>query len=120
MSEVLGPLDYNKLAGAVLRALKDTVIVEAVYGADLTKPQSVAIDVAGFKLVEAYAESTSPTTFRLEFSFDGKHWLTYYESPAPELKYNDVILTAARYMRLSSQPAGAAGDKVTLVLAAKP
>lgn len=91
-----------------------------LYNADETVAQSVTLDIGGYKFVEVYAEATSPTTFTVEFSFDNVHWFTRYQSANAETKYNDVFMTGARYIRLSSAPAGAAGDTVTLVIGAKP
>lgn len=91
-----------------------------LYGADETVAQSIQLDIGGFKTVEILARASAPTTFRVEFSFDGATWFTYYSSPTSETFYNDVIVTSAGYIRLSSDAAGAAGDTVDLIISAKP
>ena len=94
--------------------------VEQQYGLDLTVAQSITLDKGGYRTVEVIGKATAATTFKVEYSFDNTHWYTYYESGVPETNYNDIIETAARYIRLSSSAAGAAGDTVDLVIAAVP
>jgi len=91
-----------------------------LYGADETVAQSISLDVGGFKLVEVYCVADAATTFTVQFSWDNTHWFTYYTSPAAETKYSDVFWTAAQYIKVSSAAAGAAGNKVSLVIGAKP
>jgi len=91
-----------------------------LYGADETADQSIELDTGGYKTVEFQAKATVATTFKVEYSFDGAKWYTYYSSPSPETEYNDVVYTAARYFRLSSTAAGATGDTVDLIIGAKP
>ena len=91
-----------------------------LYEADETSAQSVILDVGGFKLVEVQASADTATTFTVEYSWDNSHWFTYYSSPSAETSYNDVFWTGAQYIRLSSAAAGSSGDKVSLVIGAKP
>jgi len=91
-----------------------------LYSADETVDQTVTLDIGGFKLVEVVCEADAATTFTVEYSFDNSHWFTYYSSASAETSYNDVFWTAAQYIRVRSSAAGASGDKVRLVVGAKP
>ncbi|MEM4667446.1 MAG: hypothetical protein QW498_09115 [Thermofilum sp.] len=96
------------------------VRVAELYDADATVEQSVTLDTGGFKTVGILAVSEAPTIFTVEISFDGVHWFSVYISPAVEHVLMDVMITAARYVRVRSSPVSEQGKKVSIAVGAKP
>jgi len=130
VSDVYGLATENTLSNIksnidiALSSLRDSLLAEEqVYeqliGADETVDQSITLDTKGHDVVSIWAEATTATTFKVEFSNDNTNWVTYYTSSAAETSHKENIQIGFRYVRLSSVAAGASGDTVTLILAAK-
>jgi hypothetical protein len=90
-----------------------------IINADETVAQSITLDTFCRSLVSIFAMADAATTFHLDLSLDNITWFNDVITYSNTTKVNDVIKTAFRYVRLRSDAAGVAGNKVTLVLAAK-
>jgi hypothetical protein len=87
--------------------------------ADLTAPQTITLDTRGRSLVSIYAKADAATTFHVDVSADGTNWFSDVLTYTNATLVNDTIVTGFRYVRLRSDAAGVAGNKVTLALSAK-
>jgi len=88
-------------------------------GLDETVAQSITLDTKGKRLLEVYGKGTAPTTFRLDVSPDNISWVSDYVIYSAVTEAKDTLWNGFRYIRLRSDPAGAAGDTVDLMLSAK-
>jgi len=107
-----------------LSTLRDALLAEEAIqsystGLALTVAQSINLDTKGHKILEVYAKSTVVTTFRLDCSPDNVYWIADYKVYSAVAEVKDTLWNGFRYIRLRSDAAGAAGDTVDLVLAAK-
>lgn len=110
---------YDKYFSAEMETVVG-MLKDDLYDADETVSQTVMLDLAAISrsLVEVFASATIPTTFALEASADGIHWFVAETMPVAMTSWHTGFQNTARYVRLSSAGAGAAGDKVSLVLMA--
>jgi len=107
-----------------LSTLRDALLAEeAVYSQsfnlDETAAQTITLDTKGHKLLEVYCRASTATTFRLDVSNDNVTWITDYTVWSTVTVVKATEWNGFRYTRLKSDAAGAAGDTVDLVLAAK-
>ena len=87
-------------------------------GADETIAQSITLDTGGKILLEVYAKADASTTFHLDVSTDNTNWILDYKTYTGTL-VQDTLWNGFQYVRLRSDAAGVAGNKVTLILSAK-
>jgi len=107
-----------------LSTLRDALLAEeAVYtqafNLDETTAQAITLDTRGHGLLEVYCRASVATTFRLDVSNDNVTWITDYTVWSAVTVVRATEWNGFRYTRLKSDAAGAAGDTVDLVLAAK-
>jgi len=93
---------------------------QQLINADETVAQSITLDTEGCKLLEVYATAAASTTFHLDVSNDNTNWFTDYKTYSAVTSVKDTLWNGFRYVKLRSDAAGSAGNKVTLSLAAKP
>ena len=89
-----------------------------LYFADETAPQSITLDTEGRSTLEAFALADVATDFHLDVSVDNSIWITNFETWLDVIGVKEGYLCAYRFIRLRSKAAGAAGNKVSLVLSA--
>jgi hypothetical protein len=93
--------------------------VEAkLYAEDETVAQEITLDTEGRSTLEVFALADAATIIRLDVSVDGSTWIVNFHSWAGVTIVKEGYLNAYRFVRLKSDAAGAAGDKVTLMLTA--
>jgi hypothetical protein len=90
----------------------------ALYSADETVAQSVTLDTEGRPTLEVFALADAATTFKLDVSVDGTMWINNFQVWSSVTSVKAGYLNAYRFVRLRSDAAGSAGNKVTLILTA--
>lgn len=125
--EPLG-VDNPSIFDLPITALRDAIcdrilevqknVYEQLLDADETVAQSITLDTGGRTLLDIYAKAAATTTFRLDCSNDNTNWITDYLTWANVTEVKETYNNAFRYIKLKSDAAGAAGDKVSLYLTA--
>jgi len=96
------------------------VVVE-LRNQDETVAQEIKADLGHFKTAEVLCKADTATTFTIISSFDGVNEdKTLYQSGVAETEHHQIYTVGAQYLIVKSDAAGAAGDKVTLLVGAKP
>jgi len=96
-----------------------TNVNQKLIGADLTKAQEISLATDFRSILDIYAKSDVATTFYLDISVDGTTWYNI-ASWSGVTSVIDTYRTGFPYAKLRSDPAGVAGNKVTLILSANP
>ena len=78
----------------------------------------MTLDTEGRPTLEVFAQADAATTFRLDVSADGSTWVGNFEVWSGVTSVKKGYLNAFRFVRLRSDAAGSAGNKVTLILTA--
>ena len=89
-----------------------------LYAVDLTVAQEITLDTEGRHTLEVLAMADAATTIRLDVSVDNSTWIMNFHSWVGVTMVKEGYLNAYRFVRLKSDAAGSAGDKVTLMLTA--
>ena len=93
--------------------------VEArLYNADETVAQSITLDTEGRSTLEVFAIADVATNFYLDVSVDNSVWTTDFFTWLNVTEVREGFMNAYRFIRLRSDAAGSAGNKVSLVLTA--
>ena len=88
--------------------------------ADETVAQELTLDTEGNKLLEIYVKATASTNIYLDVSTDNASWVEGYDAWLSVTEVKETYWNGFRYVRLRSDPAGASGDTVTMILSSKP
>ena len=96
-----------------------SVYYAQLIGANETVAQSVTLDTKEKKLLEVYAKADASTTFHLDVSTDNTNWINDVKTYSGVTLATDTLWNGFQYVRLRSDAAGVAGNKVTLILTAK-
>ncbi|WP_156961732.1 hypothetical protein [Thermococcus guaymasensis] len=95
------------------------ILYSAVWDVDATQSQTVTLDTENRQLLEVYMRSTTSPTVHMDVSPDGVNWIEDVNIWSGYSKINEGFYNASRYVRIRTEPAGNAGDKVTIVIMAK-
>jgi len=96
-------------------------VVAELRNQDETVAQEMKVDLGHRKTAEVLCKADTATTFSVIASFDGvTEDKTLYQSSLAETEHHQVYRVGTRYLIVKSAAAGSAGDKVTLLVGAKP
>jgi len=87
--------------------------------ADETIAQEITLDVGNRVQAECLMIATTATIFYVDVSDDGTNWVNVYTSSVAETEKRYATPMGARFIRVRSDAAGAAGDLVSLFISAK-
>ncbi len=118
-TEVAGTLLPTKAEDSLDPKTGQPVKYQAIWDADVTQAQTLVLDTENRPLLEVYMRSTVSPTVHLDVSPDGTNWILDVHTWSGFSELNEGFFNASRYVRVRTDPAGAAGDTVTILIIAK-